>query len=231
MIERMFNTDNNFWQAVGKAGDLIALTFLTLLCSIPLITAGPAFCAMNYVCFKMLEHDNEGTIKNFFHSFRQNLFQGAAISLIMGAIGFLLWYDGWFLVKYFAGQNRGVLLCAGWAIYIYLIFFYLVLALYVFPFQARFYNPLAVTFKNAVLAGFKHLPKTLMMLVGDGSMVLLIILSFKHFPQIAFLPLLTALPLCVWYHSWVLRDLLGLIPGKLDLPVSDDEAERRESHE
>ena len=70
-----------------------------------------------------------------------------------------------------------------------------------------------------------------MMLVGDGSMVLLIILSFKHFPQIAFLPLLTALPLCVWYHSWVLRDLLGLIPGKLDLPVSDDEAERRESHE
>lgn len=231
MIERMFNTDNNFWQAVGKAGDLIALTFLTLLCSIPLITAGPAFCAMNYVCFKMLEHDNEGTIKNFFHSFRQNLFQGAAISLIMGAIGFLLWYDGWFLVKYFAGQKGGVLLCAGWAIYIYLIFFYLVLALYVFPFQARFYNPLAVTFKNAVLAGFKHLPKTLMMLVGDGSMVLLIILSFKHFPQIAFLPLLTALPLCVWYHSWVLRDLLGLIPGKLDLPVSDDEAERRKSHE
>lgn len=40
MVERMFNTDNHFWQTVGKAGDLIALTFLTLLCSLPLITAG-----------------------------------------------------------------------------------------------------------------------------------------------------------------------------------------------
>ena len=35
MVERMFNTDNHFWQTVGKAGDLIALTFLTLLCSLP----------------------------------------------------------------------------------------------------------------------------------------------------------------------------------------------------
>lgn len=227
MVDRMFNTDNNFWQAVGKAGDLIALTFLTVLCSLPLITAGAAVSAMHYVCFKMLEHDNEGIIKNFFHSFRQNLFQGAVISVIMGAAGFLLWYDGWFLTNYFAAQSGGALLYVGWAVYIYLIFFYLVLLLYVFPLQARFYNPLAVTFKNAVIAGFKNLPKTLMMLAGDGCMVILIILCFKHVPQIAFLPLLTALPLCVWYHSWVLRDLLGLVPGKLDLPVSDDEAERK----
>ncbi|CDD39639.1 putative uncharacterized protein [Clostridium sp. CAG:299] len=42
MVERMFNTDNHFWQTVGKAGDLIALTFLTLLCSLPLITAASA---------------------------------------------------------------------------------------------------------------------------------------------------------------------------------------------
>ena len=171
---------------------------------------------------------SEGTIRNFFHSFRQNLFQGAALSLIMGAAGFLLWYDGWFLTRYFAGQEGGAMLYAGWAVYIYLIFFYLILVRYVFPLQARFYNPLAVTFKNAVIAGFKNLPKTLMMLAGDGAMAVLTVLCFKTFPQIAFLPLLTALPLCVWYHSWVLRDLLGLVPGKLDLPVSDDEEERKE---
>ena len=100
--------------------------------------------------------------------------------------------------------------------------------MYVFSIQARFYNPLAVTFKNAVIAGFKNLPKTLMMLAGDGAMAVLTVLCFKTFPQIAFLPLLTALPLCVWYHSWVLRDLLGLVPGKLDLPVSDDKEERKE---
>ena len=65
--------------------------------------------------------------ETFFHSFRQNLFQGAALSLIMGAAGFLLWYDGWFLTRYFDGQEGGAMLYAGWAVYIYLIFFYLIL--------------------------------------------------------------------------------------------------------
>lgn len=222
MIERIFDTDNGFWQTVGRVGDLILLTLLTFVCCIPVITAGASLCAMHYVCFKMMENDNSSTIKYFFHSFRQNLAQGAVMTLIMGAVGFLLWYDGWFL-RQISGTplGSGILFFAGWALYIYLLFVYVVLFLYLFPLQARFYNPLAVTFKNAVIAGFKNLPKTVMMLIGDGCVFLIIVLCFVYFPQIAFLPPLIALPLCAWYNAWVLRGLLGLVPGKLDLPVPD----------
>lgn len=224
MVERIFDTDNGFWKAVGRLGDLILLTFLTLVCSIPVFTAGAALCAMNYVCFKMIEHDGQGVLKLYFRSFRQNLLQGAAITAVMGIFGFLLWYDGWFLRQLSAGGAGGAALYAGWAVYIYVLFVWITLMLYVFPLQARYYNRLPVTFKSAAVAGFKNLPKTVMMLLGDGFVFLLVILCFGYFMQIAIIPAMVALPLCAWYNAWVLRDMLGLVPGRCDLPVADDDS-------
>ena len=48
---------------------MILLTLLAVFCSLPLITLGASLSALYYVAFKMLEHDNESTIRNFFHSF------------------------------------------------------------------------------------------------------------------------------------------------------------------
>ena len=62
---------------------MILLTLLAVFCSLPLITLGASLSALYYTAFKMLEHDNENTIRNFFHSFRQNLIQGIGISLLL----------------------------------------------------------------------------------------------------------------------------------------------------
>lgn len=227
MTEHLFNTDNSFWQMVGRVGDMIILTLLTLICCLPLVTAGASISAMNYVCFKLMEHDNENTVKNFFHSFRQNFPQGCVISLIMGAAGLFIWYDIWFMRWFPAVYGGSVLLYAGWAICLYLLFFYLSVSVYLFAFQARFYNSLSVTFKSSVVAAFKNLPKTVKMMAGDVCVFFLIILCFQYVPQIVIIPLLTALPLCTWYHAWVMRDILKLIPGKSDHMV-EDEVEKRQ---
>ena len=50
---------------------MILLTLLAVFCSLPLITLGASLSALYYTAFKMLEHDNENTIRNFFHSFRR----------------------------------------------------------------------------------------------------------------------------------------------------------------
>ena len=86
MTEQIFDMDNGFWRTVGKAGDMVLLTFLTFITSIPVITAGTSFCALYYVAFKILEDDNRSTIKNFFHSFRENLLQGMVLTVCMGAV-------------------------------------------------------------------------------------------------------------------------------------------------
>lgn len=235
----LFNTDNSFWQAVGKAGDLILLTLLAVFASLPLVTLGASLSALCYTAFKILEEDNQSTVRNFFHSFRQNLVQGMVISIIVLVLGGLLFFDVRFMLILTAGGLAGgaasgsaaadsaasglsmPLLCAGWVICVFLGILFLFLVLYLFPLQARFFNPLSVTLKNALAAGIRYLPKTLQMAVGDGAFLIFIWLCFENLVQIVIIPLLLAPSLLALYNAWVLRDLLGLTPGKRDLPVED----------
>lgn len=240
-----FNTDNSFWQAVGKAGDLILLTLLAVFASLPLVTLGASLSALYYTAFKILEDDNQSTVRNFFHSFRQNLVQGMVISTIILVLGGLLLFDVRFMLTLTAGGfaagsavsgAAGVgnaaagsaasglsmpLLCVGWVICILLGILFLFLVLYLFPLQARFFNPLSVTLKNALVAGIRYLPKTLQMAAGDGAFLVFIWLCFENLVQIVIIPLLLAPSLLALYNSWVLKELLGLTPGKRDLPVED----------
>ena len=66
----------------GKLWDMMWLNVLTLICSIPLITAGPAFAAMHYVLLKIYRDEETGITKLFFKSFAQNFKQGAVIQLV-----------------------------------------------------------------------------------------------------------------------------------------------------
>lgn len=221
----LFNTDNSFWQAVGKAGDLILLTLLAVFASLPLVTLGASLSALYYTAFKILEDDNQSTVRNFFHSFRQNLVQGMVISIIVLVFGGLLFFDVRFMLILTAGSAASglsmPLLCAGWVICVFLGILFLFLVLYLFPLQARFFNPLSVTLKNALVAGIRYLPKTLQMAVGDGAFLIFIWLCFENLVQIVIIPLLLAPSLLALYNAWVLRELLGLTPGKRDLPVED----------
>lgn len=222
-MDSFFNMDNTFWQAVGRVGDWILLSFLTVICSIPVITAGASLCALYYVSFKHLEDGNGSTLQNFFHSFRQNLVQGIALSVIVGGLFFLLSFDVRFMWRMGDfGGNRG-LLYGGWILCILLGFLFLTLFLYVFPLQARFYNPLSVTLKNALAGGIGCFPKTVQMVLGDVCAAVLVVLCFQNIPQLAVIPLLAVLPVCASYHSWVLRDVLLLEPGKGSRSVPEEE--------
>ena len=95
------------------------------------------------------------------------------------------------------------------------------LTLYLLPFQARFFNPLPVTVKNALAAGVRYLPKTLQLALCDGAACFLLVMCFRYFTGIVIVPLLLAPSFLAYYHAWVLKDILGLTPGKKDLPVED----------
>lgn len=62
-------------------GDLMALNGLWFVCSIPIITIGPATCALYKVCLKLVKDGSCPVLKTFFAAFKQNFKQ----SLIVGA--------------------------------------------------------------------------------------------------------------------------------------------------
>lgn len=64
------------------SGDLIVLNLLWLICSIPIITIGPATNALFGVCLKIAEDEETSVIKNYFAIFKTNFKQ----SLIVGVL-------------------------------------------------------------------------------------------------------------------------------------------------
>lgn len=63
------------------SGDLIILNFLWLICSIPIITIGPATCALYKVCLKVVEDKNYKVISNYFRAFKDNFKQSLVVGL------------------------------------------------------------------------------------------------------------------------------------------------------
>ena len=64
------------------------------MCSIPIITIGPATAALYYTVVKVVRRNRETVIKSFFHSFKSNLKQGILFTIFYlfygAAIGFYI---------------------------------------------------------------------------------------------------------------------------------------------
>ena len=69
--------------------DLMILNFLWLLCSLPLITLGPATCGLYRVALKLARKEAVYPVKDFFRAFRDGLKQGTVLGLL-APVGLLL---------------------------------------------------------------------------------------------------------------------------------------------
>lgn len=163
-MKDFFNFDGFFFRTLDKLGSLFILNMLTIVCSIPLVTAGAAFTALYYVTMKMVRDEETYVTKDYFRSFRQNFRQGTVIWLIHFIIVSFLIFDYRLITV-----NRENMPYAR-------IFMILVLSCslllavemaYVFPVLAKFYNTVSQTMKNAFLMGIRHFPKTVGVLFID----------------------------------------------------------------
>ena len=52
-MEKIFDLNNPVWKFIGNLWDFFVLSVLTVLCSLPVVTAGAALTALYYVTLKM----------------------------------------------------------------------------------------------------------------------------------------------------------------------------------
>ena len=156
-MKGLFNYDSGLFRALDKLGSLFILNLLTLVCSIPLITAGVSFTALYYVTMKMVRDEETYVTKDFFRSFKQNFRQGTVIWLILLAIGTVLFVDYRIMAA-----NRDTIPVAGAFMVFSMIcaVFLIVETAYVFPVLAKFYNTIRQTMKNAMLMGISSSSST-----------------------------------------------------------------------
>lgn len=201
MLQGLFNYDNPVWRFIGKLGDLILLNILWMVCSIPVFTIGASTTAVYYVTLKLARDEDSSTIKSFFRSFRENFKQATIIWLILMAFGLVLAFDFWF---FYTGRinigdtARNILT----AIFGGFLMIYLFIMTYVFPLQARFYNPVKRTLFNAFFMSIRHLFQTIGIVAMDILIVAASCLSLLYLPQAFMLFIMFGMPLTAFANSY-----------------------------
>ncbi len=199
MFSGFFNYDNPIWRFIGKFCDIMILNVLWLICSIPLVTMGAATTAVYYVTLKLVRDEEGPTIRSFFKSFKENLKQATALWLIMLAAGLLLGFDLYFFlaIQKEPSMLRTVMLAllGGFSL------IYLFTSLFVFPVQARFYNPVKRTLFNAFFMSVRHSAQSLGMLAIDIGLVLAAVFIA---PMLQGLLILFGFPLMAFLNSYVI---------------------------
>lgn len=175
-MNNLFNMDNAFYRAIAKMVDLVWLNILTVLCSIPIVTAGASLTAMYYVGLRMVKNEEGSITKNFFRAFKLNFKKSTIIWLV--ALFVLLFYScdmnilkQGIMDAY--GNLKTVVMVTVSAL---MLFVYLILC-YIFPLVARYENNIRQTVKNGFLLMFAFFPRTLCMGVMYLFPIALMLLS------------------------------------------------------
>ena len=134
-------------------------------------------------------------------TFNYLLAQGEYRISTLLAAGIVLGFDFWFFVSGQMSLN-GAVRTAMTAVSGGLLLIYLFIITYVFPLQARFYNPVKRTLFNAFFMSVRHLFQTIGILATDLGIAAATYFGLFYFPQFAMLLFLFGMPLIAFVNSY-----------------------------
>ena len=151
----IFNLDNKFFQGVSKLIDIICLSMIWLFLCAFIIPAGAATTALYYTINKVIRHGRGYMWSEFWKAFRSNFKQSTIVWLILMALFVLLGMDCYILWQYAEiGKTWG----SAYMVFIVMMGFAIMWAIYLFPYMARFANTTKIVIKNTacIIKSFNH---------------------------------------------------------------------------
>jgi uncharacterized membrane protein YesL len=165
-LERYLN--NPFIIFAGHVADLMIISVMWIILSLPLITMGAATAAMYYATFRCVRRDETDPIGKFWHSFKSNLKQGTILTIIY------LVYGGVVALDIYASRNgiRGVQLPGFYekAAYVLLLPIAFTIA-YIFPYLSRYTNTIKGSLGNSFLFSATHFDHTVLLLIMAAASI------------------------------------------------------------
>ena len=183
--------------------DLAVINWLWLLCSLPVITIGPATCGLYRVTLKLARKELVNPAKEFFRGFLENLKPGLILGLLVLLLGIVSAGDAYFALTQ-TGMNRSLFLVVA----IIVASILLTLMAYGFALQAMFENPLKLqllnTLKLALVAPGKTIKLWVILLI---PVIVFLVLPPVALRMIGFLYIVLGVSAPVYACSHILRDL------------------------
>lgn len=192
---------------------LIIINIITLLCCIPILTAGAAMASMHYILYQMTE-DREGHIvRSYFKQFKGNLRSVTPIWLLMIFCAGILLYE-YSTFRNIEGPGRVV------TIFVYAGFLFLaMMSMWLFPLSAKFVFTAAGYFRNAFILCISKLIRTLAMVV----IMSVIPYILTHDMRLAPLALLVGISLPAYFCALIYHPVLDkMIKGMEKMNSASD---------
>ena len=178
------NLDNPIIAALSKVFDVCLTTVYFILCSIPLITFGAAFTAMQATFMAIIADECSGVTERFFGSFRENFKQATLIWIPAAILGVVVFIN--IRICWGIGQQPGDMLAVMRGITVFCTAFYASMLVYVFGGISRFVVTTKQALNNALIWTFRKLHWTICLLAVWTVILLCIYLAWIWaFPFVA----------------------------------------------
>lgn len=186
MLETIFNPDNLFFRILAKGVDFVGLSLLWVLCSMPIVTIGPATAALYYTVVKTFRHKKDGAFGMYLRNFWRNLKKGIPVTVIcIPVVLFLAW--GYDIMSNNIDTSLGVVM--------YMAYYVALLVpagmiCYMFPLMGRFEFKIKDLLGAAFFMELRHLPSTVIVVLLT---VELAVFTIEKWWPILFTPVLAVL--------------------------------------
>ncbi len=188
-MRNLFNPEKGLWQLLGYIGDLVMLSLLWAVCSVPLVTLGAATAALYDAVVAAFRRGETGYLGRFLSTFKRELVNSLLPTLLWGGLLALLFW----LLRRFTASAQGSAAVVAAVAFLVLLLIPLGCACWTFPLLSRFTLGFGQLLGNAARISLGYLPRTLLITASAVA-------SFYLTLRLALLPvfLLPALLALLW---------------------------------
>ena len=191
-------------RALSDLSTLVFLNILTLIFSIPIVTAGAALAAMHYVIIEMIEERGGGLPGEYWKRFKENLKNATPVWLILLAAVLFLYAD----YRLIGGGQLGLPRVMLIPIYAGL-FVVAAIYVYVIPLTARFVYSTGAAFKNAAILAVAYFPRTIIMIAFSAVIPFLLFNVTRLLPLFFLLGISLPAYFCALAYEPVIKKMIG----------------------
>ena len=203
-MKNLFGQDGPVMRALTDLSTLVFLNILTMLCCIPVVTAGAALAAMHYVIMEMMEDRGGSLAPEYVRRFRQNLKNATPIWLILLAAAVFLYAD----YRIISDEKTG--LPGGMLIPIYAGMFVLAAVyVYIIPLTAKFVYSTGAAFRNAAILAAAYFPRTILMVLISAAIPALLFNVTRLLPLFFLLAFSLPAYFCALLYMPVFEKMMG----------------------
>ena len=161
-LRALFNPESWLWKPLGYLGDLVMLSLLWAVFSVPIITLGSASAALYDTAVHSIRRKEDTVIARFLSTLKRELKQGVLSTLLVLGLSALLFFAP---LLVFTRQTDWPYLLAVW---ILLAFFLLCFLCWLWPVMSRFSMGFKALHLNSLRLSFGHILRSAAMAVVWG---------------------------------------------------------------